>query len=81
MRKPGSLLREIEELLADGRASPMAFVIVYAGLGDLDAAFRWLETAFRIGPISSGSPTGSRGSTRFARTRGSAISSAASDCR
>jgi TolB-like protein/Tfp pilus assembly protein PilF len=42
------LLQELERLLADGRASPIAFVTLYAGLGDFDAAFHWLETACRI---------------------------------
>jgi TolB-like protein/Tfp pilus assembly protein PilF len=42
------LVGEIEQLLAAGRASPVAFVITYAGLGDLDAAFHWLEIASRI---------------------------------
>ena len=42
------LLREIEALLADGHASPMTMVTVHAGLGDLDAAFHWLETAVRV---------------------------------
>lgn len=42
-----TLLREVEGLLADGHASPMALVILYAGLGDLEAAFRWLDTACR----------------------------------
>jgi TolB-like protein/Flp pilus assembly protein TadD len=43
----GPLLEEIETLQADGRASPIAFVIAYAGLGDLPSAFSWLETACR----------------------------------
>jgi TolB-like protein/tetratricopeptide (TPR) repeat protein len=42
------LLEEIEQLLAGGRASPVVFVFVYTGLGDLDAAFHWLEMASRI---------------------------------
>lgn len=40
-------LLELDQLLSQGRASPMAFVILYAGLGDLDAAFGWLEAACR----------------------------------
>ncbi|MGJ5814811.1 winged helix-turn-helix domain-containing tetratricopeptide repeat protein [Paludibaculum fermentans] len=40
-------LLELDQLLSQGRASPMAFVILYAGLGDLDAAFDWLEAACR----------------------------------
>jgi tetratricopeptide (TPR) repeat protein len=42
------LLRELDQLFRDGRASPISFVILYAGLGDLDAAFRWLEAACRV---------------------------------
>lgn len=41
------LLRELDQLFREGRASPIAFTILYAGLGDLDAAFRWLEAACR----------------------------------
>jgi TolB-like protein/tetratricopeptide (TPR) repeat protein len=41
------LLRELDQLFREGRASPIAFVILYAGLGDLDEAFRWLEAACR----------------------------------
>ena len=42
------LLRELDRLFAQGHASPIAFVVIYAGLGDADAAFEWLETAFRL---------------------------------
>jgi tetratricopeptide (TPR) repeat protein len=42
------LLRELELLFAKGRASPIAFVVIYAGLGDTDAALEWLETACRL---------------------------------
>lgn len=42
------LLRELEQLFAQGRASPIAFVVIYAGLGDTDAAFEWLDTACRL---------------------------------
>ncbi len=42
------LLQEIEQLFAHGRASPIAFIVVYAGIGDTDAAFEWLETAWRL---------------------------------
>jgi tetratricopeptide (TPR) repeat protein len=41
-------LREIEQLYAEGRASSIAFIVIYAGLGDLDRAFEWLETAWRL---------------------------------
>ena len=39
------LLRELNQLSSQGKASPMAVVILHAGLGDADAAFEWLETA------------------------------------
>lgn len=42
------LLRELEQLLAQGRASPIAFVVIYAGLGDTEAALEWLGTAYRL---------------------------------
>ena len=42
------LLGEVEELAANGQASPISFVVIYAGLGDLDSAFRWLETARQL---------------------------------
>jgi Flp pilus assembly protein TadD len=42
------LLRELEQLFAQGRASPIAFVVLYAGLGEADAALEWLETAYRL---------------------------------
>jgi tetratricopeptide (TPR) repeat protein len=42
------LLRELERLFAHGHAPPIAFVMIYAGLGDADAAFDWLATACRV---------------------------------
>jgi TolB-like protein/Flp pilus assembly protein TadD len=42
------LLQETEALLVDGRASPIAFVILHAGLGDLDSAFDWLDKVCRL---------------------------------
>jgi TolB-like protein len=42
------LLRELDQLRTQGRAPPIAFVVIYAGLGDIDAAFDWLETAYRF---------------------------------
>ena len=42
------LLRELDQLFTQGQAPPIAFVVVYAGLGDADAAFDWLETAYRL---------------------------------
>jgi adenylate cyclase len=44
----GKLLQELERLFTQGCASPIAFVVFYAGLGDVDAAFRWLETVCRL---------------------------------
>lgn len=32
----------------EGRTSPIARVVLYAGLGDLAAAFEWLETAVKV---------------------------------
>lgn len=42
------LLRELDRLFTQGHAPPIAFVAIYAGLGDADAAFDWLETAYRL---------------------------------
>jgi TolB-like protein/Flp pilus assembly protein TadD len=42
------LLRELDQLFAQGHAPPIAFVIIHAGLGDAEAAFDWLETAYRL---------------------------------
>ena len=42
------LLRELEQLCMRGQAPPVAFATIYAGLGDIDAAFDWLETAYRL---------------------------------
>ncbi len=42
------LLEELEQLRARGQAPPVAFAILHAGLGDIDAAFEWLETAYRL---------------------------------
>jgi TolB-like protein/Flp pilus assembly protein TadD len=42
------LLCELEQLRARGQAPPVAFATVYAGLGDSDAAFDALETAYRL---------------------------------
>ncbi len=44
----GCLLRELEQLRTRGQAPPTAFATIYAGLGDIDAAFDWLETAYRL---------------------------------
>jgi serine/threonine-protein kinase len=42
------LLRELGQLRAQGQAPPVAFAVMHAGLGDLDAAFEWLEVAYRL---------------------------------
>jgi TolB-like protein/tetratricopeptide (TPR) repeat protein len=42
------LFRELEQLRARGQAPPLAFAVIHAGLGDIDAAFAWLETAYRL---------------------------------
>jgi len=76
------LLRELEQLAAQNRASPIAFVVLYAGLGDTDAALQWVETACRSDAKYSISPPVFPASIRFARTHASPISSVASEsCR
>jgi len=42
------LLAELDQLFIRGQSPPIAFVIMYAGLGDADAAFEWLDTAYRL---------------------------------
>jgi hypothetical protein len=42
------LLQELDILFTKGQAPPIAFAIVHAGLGNMDAAFEWLETAYRL---------------------------------
>jgi Flp pilus assembly protein TadD len=42
------LYRELEQLRTQGQAPPIAFAVIHAGLGDIDAAFEWLETAYRL---------------------------------
>jgi TolB-like protein/Flp pilus assembly protein TadD len=42
------LLRELDQLRTQGHAPPIAFVAIHAGLGEIDAAFDWLETAYRL---------------------------------
>jgi len=42
------LLQELEQLRTRGQAPPIAFATIYAGLGDIDAALNWLETAYRL---------------------------------
>jgi tetratricopeptide (TPR) repeat protein len=43
-----SLLRELDQLSSQGKASPLGFVVLHAGLGDADGAFAWIETALRL---------------------------------
>jgi hypothetical protein len=42
------LLQELNQLSSQGRASPMALVVLHAGLGVAEAAFEWLETVLRL---------------------------------
>jgi len=42
------LFQELDQLRTQGHAPPIAFVVIYAGLGEIDAAFDWLETAYRL---------------------------------
>ncbi|MGA2268065.1 MAG: winged helix-turn-helix domain-containing protein [Bryobacteraceae bacterium] len=42
------LLQELDQLRTRGQAPLIAFVVIYAGLGDVEAAFDWLETAYRL---------------------------------
>ena len=42
------LFKELEKLRTQGQASPIAFAVIHAGLGDIDTAFGWLETAYRL---------------------------------
>ena len=43
-----SLLGELDQLRIEGHASPIAFAVIHAGLGDVHAALKWLETAYRL---------------------------------
>jgi TolB-like protein/Flp pilus assembly protein TadD len=42
------LFRELEQFRARGQAPPLAFAVLHAGLGHIEAAFEWLETAYRL---------------------------------
>jgi tetratricopeptide (TPR) repeat protein len=42
------LYRELEQLRTQGQASPIALAVIHAGLGEVDAAFNWLEAAYRL---------------------------------
>jgi TolB-like protein/tetratricopeptide (TPR) repeat protein len=41
-----NLLRELEQLRTQGQAPPIALATIYAGIGDIEAAFDSLETAY-----------------------------------
>lgn len=43
-----SLLHELDHLSSQDKASPLALVVLHAGLGNVEAAFAWLETALRL---------------------------------
>ncbi|MGE5359563.1 MAG: winged helix-turn-helix domain-containing protein [Bacteroidales bacterium] len=43
------LLQELDQLSSQGKASSIAHVVLHAGLADTQAAFEWLQTAFRLG--------------------------------
>jgi hypothetical protein len=36
------------QLRARGQAQPLTFGVIHTGLGDIDAAFAWLATAYRL---------------------------------
>ena len=64
-------LKEIEDIAAKRYVSPIDFAVVQAGLGDLDAVFSWLETAYetrasRIHELPSMYFDGIRSDPRFA---------------
>ena len=42
------LLGELEELRARGQCPPTSMAFAHAGLGEIDVAFDWLETAYRL---------------------------------
>jgi TolB-like protein/Tfp pilus assembly protein PilF len=50
-RKAKNLLRELDQLYAQGKASAIALAVLHAGLGDNEAAFEWIETGFRLRDI------------------------------
>lgn len=43
-----NLLQALDQLREHGQASPTAMATLHAGLGEIDAAFEWLEAAYRI---------------------------------
>ena len=53
MRSPGrraeaeQALAELEAQAARQYISPLAFVLIHAGLGEIDQAFEWLERAYQ----------------------------------
>ncbi|MDQ6662978.1 MAG: tetratricopeptide repeat protein, partial [Acidobacteriota bacterium] len=46
-RKALGILEEITTMSKQRYVSPMDFAVVYAGLGDADSTFLWLEKAYR----------------------------------
>jgi TolB-like protein/Flp pilus assembly protein TadD len=48
MEEAGRLLQELEQLRVQGQAPPTAFAVIHAGLGNIETAFEWLETAYRL---------------------------------
>jgi serine/threonine protein kinase/tetratricopeptide (TPR) repeat protein len=46
VREARAVLERLEELERTTYISPLEFAAVYAGLGDLDAAFEWLDRAY-----------------------------------
>lgn len=46
-----AVLRDLEAMTADRNIPPYRFALVYAGLGDRDAAFEWLDRAYDEGDI------------------------------
>ena len=43
-----SLRQELDQLASQNKASPLSLVVLHAGLGDVEAALAWLETALRL---------------------------------
>ena len=54
--KAKNILAEFEKLFKEGQSSPYYLAMIYAGLGDKDQTFAWLEMCFRerSRPLASG---------------------------
>jgi len=54
--KAKNMLAEFENLLSRGQSSPYYLAMIYAGLGDKDQTFAWLEESYRdhSRPLASG---------------------------